>query len=100
MHEMISNSSNSIAVSGDAIAVESRKNRARIIPQQLQQAALVCLQLAGLSLLNFAGVWTVQKTALPVPGNLVAPRGPRKSNRQIAETTGCTNPPPVRGYSH
>ena len=70
MHE-ISNSSNSIAVSGDAIAVESRKNRARIIPQELQQAALVCLQLAGLWLLNFAGVWAVQKTALPVPGNLV-----------------------------
>lgn len=70
MHE-ISNSSNVIAVSGEAIAVESCKNRARIVPQQLQQAALIGLQLAGLWLLNFAGVWAVQKTSLPVPGNLV-----------------------------
>lgn len=67
MHE-ISDSSNSIAISGDAIAVESVN---RIILQQGQQAALVCLQLAGLWLFNFAGVWAVQKTALPIPGNLV-----------------------------
>ncbi len=67
MHEI----SNSIAVSSDAIAVESGKNRARIIPQRVQQAALIGLQLAGLWLLNFAGAWAVQKTALPVPGNLV-----------------------------
>ncbi len=67
MHEI----SNSIAVSGGAIAVESVKNRTRIIRPRLQQAALVGLQLAGLWLLNFAGVWAVQKAALPVPGNLV-----------------------------
>ncbi len=67
MHEI----SNSIALNGDAIAVEGGKNRARIIRQRLQQAALVGLQLAGLWLLNFAGAWAVQKTALPVPGSLV-----------------------------
>jgi holin-like protein len=58
-------------VDGDAVAVESGENRLRIIAQRLQQAALVVLQLTGLWALNFAGVWSVQKAALPVPGNLV-----------------------------
>jgi holin-like protein len=34
-------------------------------------ATLISLQLAGLWALNFAGFWVVQKTALPIPGNLV-----------------------------
>ncbi len=64
--------SNSIAVNGDSIAVKTGKSRPRIIiPERIQQAALVGLQLTGLWVLNFAGVWAVQKTALPIPGNLV-----------------------------
>ena len=67
MHETLSPT----VVNGDAVAVESSENRERIIAQRLQQAALVVLQLTGLWALNFAGVWSVQKAALPVPGNLV-----------------------------
>jgi holin-like protein len=67
MHETLSTT----VVDGDAVAVESGENRLRIIAQRLQQAALVVLQLTGLWALNFAGVWSVQKAALPVPGNLV-----------------------------
>ncbi len=63
--------SNPIAASSYAVAVESREDRGHIILEWFQQAALVGLQLTGLWLLNFAGGWAVQKTALPIPGNLV-----------------------------
>ena len=68
MHQMISSPT---AVNGGSIAIENRENRSRAITQWLHQAALVALQLAGLWVLNFIGVWAVQKTAVPIPGNLV-----------------------------
>ena len=46
------------------------RGRSRIF-KRLEQLALIVLQLAGLSAFNFAGVWAVQKAAVPVPGNLV-----------------------------
>ena len=39
--------------------------------ETLTLVALICLQLAGLWTLNFAGFWVVEKTRLPIPGNLV-----------------------------
>jgi holin-like protein len=46
-------------------------DRSRVIRKWLTPAALICLQLAGLWTLNFAGFWVVEKTRLPIPGNLV-----------------------------
>ena len=37
----------------------------------VRQLALVSLQVLGLWGLNFAGVWLVARSALPIPGNLV-----------------------------
>ena len=37
----------------------------------VRQLTLVSLQVLGLWELNFAGVWLVARTALPIPGNLV-----------------------------
>jgi len=37
----------------------------------LQQISLGTLQILGLCAFNAAGVWIVQRTSLPIPGNLV-----------------------------
>jgi holin-like protein len=37
----------------------------------LRQISLGALQILGLWTLNFAGVWVVEKMALPIPGNVV-----------------------------
>ena len=43
----------------------------RAPPGILRQISLGVLQILGLLTLNFAGIWAVEKTALPIPGNLV-----------------------------
>jgi holin-like protein len=43
----------------------------RLRPSILRQLSLGALQIFGLWTLNFAGVWVVEKMALPIPGNLV-----------------------------
>ena len=43
----------------------------RAAPRVLRQISLGALQILGLCAFNAADVWVVQKTALPVPGNLV-----------------------------
>jgi holin-like protein len=43
----------------------------RAPPWILRQISLGTLQIIGLVTLNFAGIWAVEKMALPIPGNLV-----------------------------
>jgi holin-like protein len=43
----------------------------RAAPRVLQQISLGTLQILGLCAFNAAGVWIVQRTSLPIPGNLV-----------------------------
>jgi holin-like protein len=43
----------------------------RAAPRIVREIFLGALQILGLCAFNAAGVWVVQKTALPVPGNLV-----------------------------
>ena len=56
---------------GEAAPLRITTDRSRVIRRWLAPATLISLQLAGLWALNFAGFWVVQKTALPIPGNLV-----------------------------
>ena len=56
---------------GRAVLARDAGQVRRPPPWILQQISLGALQLLGLLTLNFAGVWAVEKMALPIPGNLV-----------------------------
>jgi holin-like protein len=61
-----------VAVAGDRAVLASDAGQARRLPPWiLRQLSLGALQIFGLWTLNFAGVWVVEKLALPIPGNLV-----------------------------
>lgn len=60
-----------VIANGDTVPVRTTTDRSRVICRRLAPAALISLQLAGLWALNFAGFWVIQKTALPIPGNLI-----------------------------
>jgi holin-like protein len=51
-------------------AIETGQAR-QALPRILQRILLGALQILGLLVLNFAGVWAVDHMALPIPGNLV-----------------------------
>ncbi len=53
---------------GATAPADERRAPSWMIPRQISIGAL---QLLGLVALNFAGVWAVDKMALPIPGNLV-----------------------------
>jgi holin-like protein len=61
-----------VPVGGDrAVLARDAGQVWRASPWILRQISLGALQTLGLSTLNFAGVWAVEKMALPIPGNLV-----------------------------
>jgi holin-like protein len=60
-----------VFTSGAAVPLRITTDRPRVIQRWLTPTTLISLQLAGLWALNFTGFWVVQKTALPIPGNLV-----------------------------
>ena len=60
-----------MAADGRGIAAANSPDRVWAVPRRLEQAALIALQLLGLCALNYAGIWFVRRTGLPVPGNLI-----------------------------
>jgi len=61
-----------VAAIADRVVPSSDAGQARTVaPRAVRQISLGALQIVGLWTLNFAGVWIVEETALPIPGNLV-----------------------------
>jgi holin-like protein len=56
-----------IATDGRATSTEPRQS----VVRGLKGIAAISLQLLGLWTLNAVGIWIINKTALPIPGNLV-----------------------------
>jgi len=62
---------NSYSRVGATVPTGDRGQVRRAPPWILRQISLGAVQILGLVTLNFAGVWAVEKMALPIPGNLV-----------------------------
>jgi holin-like protein len=59
-----------VATGGAASSFPRRAADRPPIPNFVTKLSVVVLQMLGLWGLNFAGVWVVDATALPIPGNL------------------------------